>query len=81
MGKLVIYCDSCHQPMKQVRKQSTTPKRSFRIRTFRCELCNINQAIYADGYRDENAEQAWAAEEVTKMYKQQERNNICKDQN
>ncbi len=48
-----INCDSCHQPMRLVKKgRSRKLKRSTRIRRFHCDLCDITTTIFADGYRD-----------------------------
>lgn len=48
-----LHCDSCHQPMKLVKKGRTTrTKNKSRIRRFHCDLCDITQTIYADGERD-----------------------------
>ena len=53
---LLPICDSCKQPMV-LQKQFETKERGrkktkYRIRRFKCELCDIEQTVFADGQMD-----------------------------
>ena len=49
-------CDSCKQPMVLAKQFETKPrgkkKTKYRIRRFKCELCDIGQTVFADGEVD-----------------------------
>ncbi len=49
-------CDSCKQPMVLAKQFETKPrgrkKTKYRIRRFKCELCDIEQTVFADGEID-----------------------------
>ena len=65
-------CDICGQEMEF--KERVKSKKPYRIIRYFCELCNHQQTIYADGYRDLVVEQIWAKEDVEKMFKQEKEN-------
>ena len=49
-------CDSCGQEMKLQKNFGVKPrgekKKKYRIRRFRCDLCDIDKTIFADGAKD-----------------------------
>lgn len=49
---MIPNCDSCHQPMKLVKKGKAKSTKKHRIRRFHCSLCDIFTTIHADGMRD-----------------------------
>ena len=50
-------CPQCSGPMICVAKRYSNPKKrattKYRIRTFKCELCEHQENVYADGQRDD----------------------------
>lgn len=54
-----ILCDICHAPMKFSKwiKHGTTKSPQYRIRVFKCTLCDYSKWIYANGIEQELIEQ------------------------
>lgn len=50
-------CDSCGQEMKLEKSFGAKPrghkKLKYRVRRFRCDLCDISKTVFADGSIDE----------------------------
>lgn len=70
-----IYCPECTGEMKMVSKKTTEGKRGnkFRIRKFKCTVCDHEEAVYADGTIDEILEPEKAKKQINKLYKQEEK--------
>jgi len=65
-------CSLCNVPMKCIRTQKTTPKRSYRIRTFQCDICGNTETIYADGGRDRPREDKFIRLDELPEFKEQD---------
>jgi hypothetical protein len=50
-------CDSCGQEMKLQKNFGRKPRgekrKSYRVRRFHCDLCDVYKTVFADGTRDE----------------------------
>lgn len=55
-----FYCDSCGQEMVLQKDFGRKPRgenqKSYRVRRFSCDLCNIQRTLFADGVRDESGD-------------------------
>lgn len=73
---MIPICQCCGQEMV-IQKQSTAQLKKggkCRVRRFYCELCDITETVYADGYRDMITDPIDAVDAVTRMHKQEEDN-------
>lgn len=66
--------------MKLVERLSNTKPNNkspfgYRRRRFRCNLCDIDKTVYADGQFDDKVVTYLAKEDIKKMFKEQEDNN------
>lgn len=52
MPERKFYCDICNSEMKCVKTIHPKAGRKFRIRTFKCTVCDFQKDIYADGMID-----------------------------
>lgn len=65
-------CQSCGEPMGAVSIMKSTPKRKYKIVKYHCAWCDITESSTSG---DELFNQI-AKEDVDKMYKNQEDNNV-----
>lgn len=70
-------CLMCNQPMKLEKKfESRVGKQgAYRVRRYTCTVCDYSELITADG-GGEDARTRQAHNDIDKMYKQQENNNL-----
>lgn len=70
-------CLNCNQPMKLDKKfQSRDGKQGrYRVRRFKCTFCDYSELITADG-GGEDTRTRQAQNDVNKMYKQSEENQL-----
>lgn len=65
-------CEICDAPMKFVeRVKSNKP---YRIRRFKCTICDFQKTIFADGHFDEIINPYSSVEQVKKQFKIEEEN-------
>jgi hypothetical protein len=71
-------CLICNQPMKMVKKMASHVglSNTYRRRRFQCTVCDYSELVIADGYKDDEHEPYMANEQVKKMYKQSEDNQL-----
>lgn len=64
-------CDICGAPMKLIRFVGTKESgKSYRQRWFKCEICDYQKKIHANGERDEKLEPQWAIKEAKRVQNQ-----------
>jgi len=69
-----ILCDICTAPMEMVNKKYATSKKGggkYRIRRFKCTLCDYQKSLYGEGIRDEILEPYNALKQAEKQFKQE----------
>lgn len=62
-------CPACGGNMKAISKKYAIGKRGkYRIRKFKCTLCDFEEAVYAAGTRDDLLELDRAKKQIDKEY-------------
>lgn len=71
-----FYCEICGAPMVLDHQFKTRkkPGTMYRVRRFKCTLCDFAETIFGDGTGDKKDIPGQAIEMVNDMYKQEERN-------
>ncbi len=71
-----FFCDIDGAPMVLDHRFKTRkmPGTMYRVRRFKCTICDFKKTIYGDGSGDEKNIPAQGIEEVEKMFKQEEEN-------
>lgn len=76
MGKKKDFlCSICTAPMEMVSKKYSRKRRSnekYRIRRFKCTVCDFEETVYADGQRDELFEPRKAIDKVNREFRKEE---------
>lgn len=71
-----ILCDICQAPMKFFERIKSN--KSYRIRRFKCTICDYQRTIFCEDRRDKVIEPKKAIKEINKIYKQEEINRYGK---
>lgn len=69
-------CPSCGNPMRflQRLKNGNSKNGSYRRRRYRCDACDVEETIHADGQMDVDAIPVLVLDDVNRMFKQEEEN-------
>jgi len=71
------YCDMCTAPMQQTKFIGTKESgKKYRQTWFKCPICGYEKKVNGTGYYQDNITPLNAQDDVSKMYRQQERNNM-----
>ena len=68
-----VICDLCNSTMEP--RERLESKKSYRIRRFEC-ACGYTKTVFGEGTIDNEMIPQEAIDNVEKMYKQQEKNNL-----
>ena len=73
---MIPICQCCGQEMVMQKQTTASLKKGgkCRVRRFYCELCDITETLYADGWRDVITDPRDAVNDVTRMHKREEDN-------
>lgn len=70
-----IECDMCTSQMSLTKTMKS--KKGYKVRRYKCSICDFEKSIFGAGYYDEgDGHNAQIRQDVNKMYKQQEMNNL-----
>jgi len=79
---MIPVCQQCGQEMSLQKQGTVSVKRgNCRVRRFYCDLCDITETIYADGFRDVFGEPKLALEYVKRKFDQEEDNQNIGNEN
>jgi transposase-like protein len=56
-------------------KERIKTDKPYRMRRFRCDLCDHEETVFANGSRDYESEPRKALKDINDMYRQEEDNN------
>lgn len=66
-------CPQCNEVMEL--KEQIKSDKPYRIRRFRCDLCDHEETVFANGTRDYEDEPRRALKQIDRQYRQEEENN------